>query len=470
MGVLCFSPAPKHRYKVEDLLRLLSKYLEIESRTVRKGPVLEEELRSLKFLYKSAKVHARLAGGPPSALGGKRNRVAISSPADGGRVELSWIGEVNEGEPSGWREAKRQKTVGPLTTSIPLPSADSQARTWAHLHTNTNMERYSDGPIPLPPPGQIAGPNHVANHELLQNDDTHAPRHEPAAASVTNLMLQAHLVGQQQYTAHQYNNIPFNLQGTIADFSSGDHHQMSFTDVGGVSTIHSQIDSYRLQPPTHGVGNSSSFSTHPHPGQSTMMAHGASSSTNGLSHPFTTQPPHTHVSQSQLQAQTQGQTTETDLSSEEYYALSAAIAYQPTQPPITQVLSRVNLAAAHVTQTTPDNPSIELPQMNGIHGLSCLGHAHDQGPMVSGHPHQQQHQPDPGHDDRRVQAGVEGPSDMSMDMIEVGDGWGTHLGPASDQNRHQQSHLQHQHQQSPGLGFTESEVNGSSVPTGSTLI
>lgn len=119
-----------------------------------------------------------------------------------------------------------------------------------------------------------------------------------------------------------------------------------------------------------------------------------------------------------------------DVFNQEFQALLSSL----SQPPVTQVLSRVNFAAAHVGQTTPDNPSIELPGID-----------QGQGPMLSGNRHE-------------------------LDV--QGNGWGAQLNHGLHHHHHHQGQGQQQgkQQQLLGSGLSILDPDGGVIPTDPSIL
>lgn len=233
MGIVCFYNAQHHKYKVEELLQLLSKYLEVESKTLRKGPVLEEELKALKFLHKSAKVHIKL---------GDRAAAGPAGDASGVSARIRSIAEL--GVPESEREAKRPRVNLPFTTSTPLLQNVTPSSSTTIFHPPVSASTSQDGPIPLP----------VAHHSQTT---LFSPQTATSTSSSATITAGPNMAGAsagihpgQAYFPHvPCQNIPLNLQASIGDLSSGDRGQMFFSDFNGVN-IHSQLETFR---PYHGA-------------------------------------------------------------------------------------------------------------------------------------------------------------------------------------------------------------------------
>jgi hypothetical protein len=186
MGIVCFFNAQHHKYQVQELLGLLSKYLEVESKTLRTGPVLQEELRALKFLHKSARVHIK-----------SEQEVKIEKE---GEVVIG-TKRVEEGKGG---ERKRAKYTRPFMTTVPLDmSVDPKAE---------GIKDFS-APIPLP----------VAHR---QNQVSGSSRN---FAPDFNFVNDGGILHTQ--TPYQtYPHVPCVLQYAIKDFSHGDQDLTTYAD------------------------------------------------------------------------------------------------------------------------------------------------------------------------------------------------------------------------------------------------
>lgn len=190
MGIVCFFNAQHHKYQVQELLGLLSKYLEVESKTLRTGLVLQEELRALKFLYKSAKVHIKL----------EQN---VGKEGEGeGRVK---IGSKRSEEEKGG-EKKRAKYIRPYMTTVPLDMSIDPIATAGKDNT---------APIPLP-----------LAHRQLQT-----PGNSRTFGDL-NLGINGSGGFGITHTQSPFPNVPTGLQHAVNGFSIGDQ---DFTNYLGYS-------------------------------------------------------------------------------------------------------------------------------------------------------------------------------------------------------------------------------------------
>ena len=186
MGIVCFFNAQHHKYQVQELLGLLSKYLEVEPKTLRTGPVLQEELRALKFLHKSARVH-------------------IKSEQD---VKNEKEGEVAKGvkrvEEEKGGERKRAKYTRPFMTTVPLDMS---------VDPKTEGMKECLAPIALPVAhrqSQVVGNSrNFATDFNLGND-----------GDITNTPS----------TYQTYPHVPCVLQYAIKDYSHGDQDLTTYAD------------------------------------------------------------------------------------------------------------------------------------------------------------------------------------------------------------------------------------------------
>jgi len=186
MGIVCFFNAQHHKYQVQELLGLLSKYLEVESKTLRTGPVLQEELRALKFLHKSARVHIKSEQDVKTE---KEGEVIIGTK----RVEEEKGGE-----------RKRAKYTRPFMTTVPLDMS---------VDPKTEGLRDCSAPIPLPlahRQTQVAGPSsNIATASTYVND-----------GGITHT--------QSPYQT--YPNVPFAIQYALKDLTHGDQNVTTYVD------------------------------------------------------------------------------------------------------------------------------------------------------------------------------------------------------------------------------------------------
>lgn len=205
MGVVCFHHDQHHKYQVQELLRLLEKYLEVESKTLRKGPVLHQELRALWFLHKSARVHIKLGN-----TGGDRKEKKRRSSA-----EMADGGGSSSG--SGERVTKRPRPVPapvrPFTTSTPLQTI---ATLPPSVPGGVGVAAASASAIPLP----VAHPQAQGIAPMPS-----APTAVPPAQALA-----------------PFPHVPLYLQGPIKDFSFGDTDTMSFNEQFGLNTVQSQYN------------------------------------------------------------------------------------------------------------------------------------------------------------------------------------------------------------------------------------
>jgi hypothetical protein len=220
MGIVCFFNAQHHKYQVQELLGLLSKYLEVESKTLRTGPVLQEELRALKFLHKSARVHIKLE----QNLGdGKEN--------DGNPViGVKRPEEDKEPEKATERERKRPKYSRPFTTTVPLDMS---------IEARGDVVGKSDPSAPIPLP--------QAHRQQLQTPSTSTSRGflGDFGLGSTDGNNMPHTLSPYQ----TYPHVPSALQYAIKDFSFGDQDLTTYTDYS-LPIVYPQIDITRSQVPT----------------------------------------------------------------------------------------------------------------------------------------------------------------------------------------------------------------------------
>ena len=186
MGIVCFFNAQHHKYQVQELLGLLSKYLEVESKTLRTGPVLQEELRALKFLHKSARVHIK-------------SEQDVKNEKEGGGATGSKRVEDGEGG-----ERKRAKYTRPFMTTVPLDMS---------VDPKTEGVKDCSAPLPLP----IA-------HRQIQ-----------AAGSSRDFAADCNLVNggainNTPSTYQTYPHVPSVLQYAIKDYSHGDQDLTTYAD------------------------------------------------------------------------------------------------------------------------------------------------------------------------------------------------------------------------------------------------
>jgi hypothetical protein len=186
MGIVCFFNAQHHKYQVQELLGLLSKYLEVESKTLRTGPVLQEELRALKFLHKSARVH-------------------IKSEQD---VKIEKEGEVTLGtkrvEEEKGGERKRAKYTRPFMTTVPLDMS---------VDPKTEGMKDCSAPIPLP----------VAHRQIQ------IPGSSRNFAPDFNYVNDGGITHTQS-PYQTYPHIPFAIQYAIKDLTHGDQDMTNYAD------------------------------------------------------------------------------------------------------------------------------------------------------------------------------------------------------------------------------------------------
>lgn len=218
MGIVCFFNAQHHKYQVQELLGLLSNYLEVESKTLRTGPVLQEELRALKFLHKSARLHIKLEQGTGDVKEKEGHTVVgIKRPEE-------------EKEKEKERERKRPKYTRPFTTTVPLDmSIESRGEAGGKSDTSA--------PIPLP----------QAHRQLLQTPSTSSSRNfiGDFGLGMSDANGMAHSLSPYQ----TYPNVPSALQYAIKDFSFGDQDLTTFTDYS-LPITYPQVDMNRTQAST----------------------------------------------------------------------------------------------------------------------------------------------------------------------------------------------------------------------------
>lgn len=219
MGIVCFFNAQHHKYQVQELLGLLSKYLEVESKTLRTGPVLQEELRALKFLHKSARVHIKL---DQDEIGEKEEGVVIGTK----RPE-----EEKAGERKRARYTRPFLTTAPLDMSVetPLPSSKDDL----------------SAPIPLPPA-----------HRQLQTSGTSGAF--PGDLNLGSTNNNGIGLGHTATPYQAFRNVPSALQYAIKDFSYGDQEFTTFPDYVlpqyAQVAVNQPFDPSSLNPVQHGNG------------------------------------------------------------------------------------------------------------------------------------------------------------------------------------------------------------------------
>jgi len=186
MGIVCFFNAQHHKYQVQELLGLLSRYLEVESKTLRTGPVLQEELRALKFLHKSARVHIK-------------SEQDVKTETQGEMV----IGTKRVEEEKGG-ERKRAKYTRPFMTTVPLDMS---------IDPKSEGLRDCSTPIPLPlahRQTQVAGPSsNIATAFNYVNDGG---------------------IAHTQSPYQTYPNVPFAIQYALKDLTHGDQNVTTYVD------------------------------------------------------------------------------------------------------------------------------------------------------------------------------------------------------------------------------------------------
>jgi hypothetical protein len=229
MGIVCFFNAQHHKYQVQELLGLLSKYLKVESKTLRTGPVLQEELRALRFLHKSARVHI--------------NEQNTTVKEGEGSVK---IGKRATEEKE--RERKRPKYIRPFTTTVPLDMS-------IDIHA-TEGAKDTSAPIPLP----------LAHRQLLQTPGT--SRTFGTDFNLGMGMNDSNGITHTQSPFHFFPNVPSVLQSAIKDYSYGDQDLTAYADYA-LPILYPQITNQQFDPSSLNMYQAGTNGINPTPSRNT---------------------------------------------------------------------------------------------------------------------------------------------------------------------------------------------------------